>query len=294
MSSRLNLLILTTWIILGQIGCRTPETDVPVIATPPIAATDEFEFASPTVTPAVIEPSNDLVVCMSQEPKTLFWYGRETVFEDAVLHGIYENDLTTLSYGYQAVGLERIPSFLNGDATMRVVPVDAGDKVVDAQGEVITLEIGSQVIDSNGELRIYDGTTLLLDQLVVDYKMKQRTWSDGQPVTASDSVYSFHLAARPEIPGDKFLVDRTASYQATGNLQIRWTGLPGFKHNGFQSNFYHPLPRHTWLELETGRSGDGRCIKPVSYRGRPIQNRGVAPRRKHPPGAKSILLSLTE
>jgi len=249
MTLRVYLLILTACLVQGQIGCQTPETKTTVVATPQIAADEKVELITPTNAPRVDERSNHLVVCMSQEPKTLFWYGRETVFEEAVLHGIYENDLTTISYGYQAAGLERVPSFVNGDAATRVVHVNDGDSVVDANGDVITLEIGSRIIDSAGELRIYDGTTLLLDQLVVDYKMKQRTWSDGQPVTAADSVFSFNLASRPDSPGDKYLVDRTASYRATGNLQIRWTSLPGLNNNSFQSNFYHPLPRHTWLDL---------------------------------------------
>ncbi|MDX1417626.1 MAG: ABC transporter substrate-binding protein, partial [Candidatus Promineifilaceae bacterium] len=186
---------------------------------------------------------------MEQEPKTLFWHGHESVFEEAVLHGIYESDLTTVSYDYQAVGLEKIPSFSDGDATIRVVPVAEGDKVVDVNGDVIELQIGDQVINAAGDATTYDGSTLLMDQLIVDFRMKQRFWSDGRPVTAADSVYSFHLAARPETPGDKYVVDRTASYQASANLQIRWSGLPGFIDSNFQSNFHHPLPRHTWLDL---------------------------------------------
>ncbi len=243
------LLILSICLVQAQISCRTPETNATAVPTPQIVATQESAAITPTNTPPVAEPSNQLIICMSQEPETLFWHGRETVFEDAVLHGIYENDLTTISYGLQAAGLERIPSFINGDAASRVVPVSGGDKVVDADGNVVTLELGSRVFDTDGILRIYDGATLLLDQLVVNYAMKQRFWSDGQPVTAADSVYSFHLAARPGVPGNKYLADRTASYQATGNLQVRWTGLPGFMESDIQSIFFHPLPRHTWLDL---------------------------------------------
>lgn len=249
MRSRFYWLIFTLCIVQLQISCRTPEVNDIAVPTVQIAATDVFEIVTPTSAPPVEKRGNNLVVCMAQEPQTLFWYGRDTVYEDAVLHAIYENDLTTISYGYQAVGLERIPSFLNGDAATRVVPVDTGDKVIDANGDVIILELGDRIIDSDGQLRTYEGSTLLMNQMVVDFKMKQRAWSDGQPVTAADSVYSFHLAARPDTPGDKFLVDRTATYQATGNLQVRWTGIPGFMDDTFQSNFYHPLPRHTWLDL---------------------------------------------
>jgi peptide/nickel transport system substrate-binding protein len=186
---------------------------------------------------------------MSQEPSTLYWHGRSTLFEEAVLHGLYENDLTTLSYRYQPQGLQQIPSLANGAAAARVVPVDAGEKVVDAAGDLVTLEPGITVMTADGEPATFAGTTLLMNQQVVDFVMKQRFWADGQPVTASDSVYSFELAAHPDTPGDKYKIDRTASYQATGNLTLRWTGLPGFKDNNFQTNFQHPLPRHAWSGL---------------------------------------------
>ena len=223
-----HFLVLTFILALLQTSCNTPEENVTVVPTLSILPTDESRIVAPTITPQVEIQTNHLVICMEQEPETLFWYARESIFQDAVLHGIFENDITSLSYDYQATGLERIPSYINGDAITRVVPVDEGDNVVDVNGDVIELEMGSRVVDADGEVSTYDGTTLLMNQMVVDFKMKQRAWSDGQPVTAADSVYSFHLAARPDTPGDKFLVDRTASYQATGNLQVRWTGLPGF------------------------------------------------------------------
>ena len=67
-----------------------------------------------------------------------------------------------------------------GDASFRVVPVDAGDEVVDATGNVVTLEPGSEVINAEGELVSFNGTTLLMQQLVVDFIMKQRYWADGR------------------------------------------------------------------------------------------------------------------
>jgi len=184
---------------------------------------------------------------MSEEPHTLYWHGRDSVFEEAVLHGLYENDFTTLSYRYQPQGLEKIPSLAHGDAATRVVPVNAGDRVVNADGDVVSLALGDKVATVNGEIVTFDGSsTLLMDQLVVDYVMTQRYWADGRPVTASDSVYSFQLAVHPDTPGNKYETDRTASYQATGNLSVRWAGLPGFKDDSYETNFQHPLPRHTW------------------------------------------------
>ncbi len=236
--------------ILVQLGCQTPDEQVPVQPVPQIEATNIVEIATLTATPAINETGKDLIICLPEEPETLFWYSQQSEAEKAVLDGIFENDITTPSYDYQAVGLELIPSFQNGDASIRVVPVKEDDLVVDAEGNVVSLQPGNRIIDSEGNLITFDGAKLFLNQWVVDFKMKQRNWSDGQPVTAADSVYSFHLAAHADSPGDKYLTERTASYQSMGNLQIRWTGLPGFQPTDFQLNFHHPLPRHTWLDLE--------------------------------------------
>ncbi len=248
-----SLLLVTA---LGLISCQADPGTTVVESTPTAAATTNPEPVRPTATPATIVPTGKhLTICMAEEPTTLYWHGRSTVFDEAVLHGIYENDLTTLSFSFQAVGLETVPSLAQGDAAFRVVPVDAGDKVVDAAGNVISLELGSQVINADGELETFNGSTLLMQQLVVDFLMRQRYWANGQPVTAADSIYSFHQAAHPESPADTFKIERTASYEATGNLSVRWAGLPGFRDENYQTNFHHPLPQHAWRELTFAELG---------------------------------------
>ncbi len=224
------LLFLLTFALSGLISCRTDPADPVEEATPTIAAIVSKEAADPTATPAVIaEPGKNLTICMAQEPSTLYWHGRDTLFDEAVLHGLYENDFTTLSYAYQAQGLETIPSLAQGDAAFRVVPVDAGDEVVDAAGDVVALEPGMVVVDADGERVTFDGSTLLMQQLVVDFQLKQRFWADGKPVTAADSVYSFRLAAHPDTPG------RQVQNRANGQLRIHWESE-------------RPLGRLTWLQ----------------------------------------------
>ncbi len=244
------LLILLSFTLSGLVSCRTGPVDKIVEVTPTTAATISKAAADPTATPVIIpEPGKNLTICMAQEPSTLYWHGRTTLFDEAVLHGLYENDLTTLSFDYQAQGLQSIPSLEQGDVAFRVVPVDAGDEVVDAAADVVTLDLGMVVVDADGELVTFDGSTLLMQQMVVDFNLKQRYWADGKPVVAADSVYSFRLAAHPETPGDKGKIARTASYEATGSLSVRWAGLPGFKDESFQTNFQRPLPQHAWQGL---------------------------------------------
>lgn len=196
----------------------------------------------------VEEPAGpkDLIVCMAQEPDTMYPYGGSMLAGAAVQHAIFENNFTTLSYAYQAQGLEKIPSLADGDAVLNSVEANAGDTVVDANGDVVTLEAGMSVVNSDGETVEFDGNPVMMDQLVVDFTMKPRVWSDGTPVTAADSIYSFNLAADPDTPSSKFTTDRTASYEATGDLTTQWVSVPGFKDSTYFVNFWQPLPEHVW------------------------------------------------
>jgi len=54
--------------------------------------------------------------------------------------------------------------------------------------------------------------------MVVTFEMLEGlTWSDGTPLTADDSVYSFEVWADPDTPASRYLVDRTTSYEATSD-----------------------------------------------------------------------------
>ncbi len=233
MKRALLLILFLVFPVVGIISCRT-SPDTAVTSQPAPAVTVEITPIPPTSTPLQTPASGKhLTICMAEEPTTLYWHGRATIYDEAVLHALFENDLTTLSFAYQPQGLAKIPSLAAGDAAFRVVPVNAGDNVVDAAGNVAALAPGVAVINADGELVTFDGNTVLMQQLIVDYTMKQRYWADGRPVTAADSVYSFRLAAHPDTPTDKFKIARTANYQATGNLSIRWSGLPGFRDDTF-------------------------------------------------------------
>lgn len=83
------------------------------------------------------------------------------------------------------------------------------------------------------------------------------TWSDGEPLTAADSVFSYEVAQEAELPprlrtGNQGLVPprsldpilRTASYTATGELEVMWAGVPGYYDPNYRSNFFMPLPAH--------------------------------------------------
>ena len=199
----------------------------------------ETVIEAPVEEPEVARPK-DLIVCVGQEPDSLYTHGSSLLASSTVQHALFENDITNLSYGYQAHGIESLPSLENGGAVINEVEVQAGDIVLNAAGEVVELAEGEVVQTSSGEAVTFDGTPLTMSQLVVDFTLKPRVWADGTPVTAADSVYSFEIDSHPDTPSGKFTNERTASYEATGDLSLQWTGIPGFMDSQYFTNIWDP------------------------------------------------------
>jgi peptide/nickel transport system substrate-binding protein len=239
------------------------------------------EFHVPVVAPAeeetgypLEEPS--LIICIGQEPDSLYMYNTDMLASAQVLEAIYDggagiDDGATdnRSFSYQPVIIEKIPSLADNDAVINKVVVSEGDRAVDKDGNPITLAApdpegtedvqwikpaGCQSVDCAVE---YKGGQVELDQMAVTFKLlPDLKWSDGQPVTAEDSLYSFRLDADPDTPDSKYKVDRTASYQALDSHTLLWTGLPGYLDSTYFLNIWTPAPEHVWskytaLELLT-------------------------------------------
>ena len=202
-----------------------------------------------TVAPTRNATSKSLTVCLLREPQSLYPYsslnfGPATLSAQAVQHGIYENLFTSLDYAYQPQGIVKLPSLDDGDAAIQTVNVSEGDLVVDAAGQVVTLSPGLDIVNAAGELINYQGGEIAMNQLSADFELQPLVWSDGTPVTADDSLFSYELATDPATPIDKSATNRTAAYEATGERTLRWTGVPGWLDPTFFTNVWVPLPRH--------------------------------------------------
>ena len=207
----------------------------------------------PLFTPTPVTRS--LTVCLGEEPNTLYPYGNLNSAARSVLSAIYDGPMDVTDYGYEPIILEKIPSLEDGDAQVSPISVNAGSKIVDSSGNVVLLSTGTKVRPSgcrSDDCAVsYDGSsTLQMDQIVATFTMlKGLMWSDGAPLTSSDSIYSFGLASSELTPGSKFLVDRTASYEAADEQTIQWWGIPGFIDPDYYTDFWMPLPEHAWSEF---------------------------------------------
>jgi peptide/nickel transport system substrate-binding protein len=239
-----SLLFLTA---CGAWGKPTRVDDVllsptPVFVEKTIIETIILESPEPEELPL----TKDLVVCLGEEPESLYRYGRLSRAELAVLQAIYENDYTHLSYAYQPHGVEKLPDFTNGDAWVNEVAVSEGSRIVNADGNVVVLVPGEIVQTASGKTAVFDGTPLTMRQIIAEFTLKPRRWADGEPVTAADSIYSYELASKTGTLAVRDKVLRTEKYEAVDDTTLRWTGLPGNRDHLYFTNIWSPLPRHAW------------------------------------------------
>ncbi|MGD0750136.1 MAG: peptide ABC transporter substrate-binding protein [Anaerolineales bacterium] len=208
--------------------------------------------ATPSVTTI---PPRALTVCLGQEPASLFPVNNPSSSARAVLAAVYDGPIDTNSYSYQPVILKDLPSLANGDARLFQKSVYVGDEVVDATDTPVTLEVGIKVrpagCRSDTCAVVYDGKSALqMDQMQATFHLLPGlTWSDGQPLTAQDSVYAYNMAADPSTGVSNYLVERTNSYEAAGATTVQWWGKPGYIDTTYVMNFWAPLPSHLWSQI---------------------------------------------
>ena len=243
--SKHTLALIVLFAVAALAGCARQGAEAPPPVEVTRVVTTVVEVTAPPPAAAPARPK-ELVICMAQEPATIYVYGEALLTARAIRHALYTNYITNLAYDYQADGLEKIPSLADGDAVIETVQVGAGDIVRRADDTVGPLAVGDAVVDAGGATVAFTGAPVSVGQMVVDFTMKPTVWSDGRPVSAADSVYSFSVASQPETTAPKYVIERTAAYEATGDLSVRWTGLPGFTDSTYFLNFWQPLPEHLW------------------------------------------------
>lgn len=254
---KLFITIISAVLLCLLVACQSSRP-APSVITP--TATNTLPVDEPTavvvpVIEATLTPeppaSRSLVVCLPDEPETLYIYGGSSRSMWSVLEAIYDGPFDTRSYDIQPVILQKIPNLADGSAQLRPVKMRAGETVVDASGNLVVLQAGTRVLPSGCTStdcsQVWDGSSeLMMDQLAVTFELLPGLkWSDGSPLTSADSVFSYAIAADPATPVTKTLVDRTFSYQASGDLSVEWVGLPGYFDSRYGAYFWFPLPRHS-------------------------------------------------
>jgi len=224
---------------------------VPQIVT--VTSPPETVIVTATLSPPSPSPSpgpKTLTICLIGEPDTLYLYGNSRLTATRhVLEALYDGPIDHLSYDYQPVILQKVPSIADGDAFTRTVTVREGDLVVDAADGVLELVEGVRVRPAGCHAdecaTEFEGEPLQMERMFVSFSVREDiTWADGEPLTADDSIFAFQVASDPATPGGRYLVERTTRYESLGHYNLRWIGLPGFLPPDYALSFFAPLPRH--------------------------------------------------
>lgn len=252
-STRKLLLLHLFWAPLMILACNflSPGRVAEMMQTP-AAPVEELTLPAPAVQ---TDAQDLLTVCMGNEPTSLFLYSDVSIAARSVRQAIYDGPFDTLGFENSPVILQEIPNSSNGGLSFEPVVVQPGNIVVDSAGNLVRLGNGVSYLPSGCMdvtcAQVYTGQDAVqLDQQVVKFKLRAGLlWSDGAPLAADDSRYSFEIASSlyPQARAD--LIARTQSYQALDQLTVEWRGVAGYRDAGYQANFFTPLPRHAWGSL---------------------------------------------
>ncbi|TFH66341.1 MAG: hypothetical protein E4G90_04075, partial [Gemmatimonadales bacterium] len=241
-------------------GCRSSaDIEIPLTLIPPTATSVVEE----TLTP-VPPPPETLIICLNQEPESLFLYSEELMYgpaaaeSRAVLQALYDGPLDLLDDGIAPVMLNGLQTFENGKVVLEPVTVAESDvylNPVSMQAE--NLRPGAPYLPQGCRgpecMTNYSGGEIVMEQMAVEFELQDGwRWSDGESVRASDSVFSYQLDSSSELSTTKYLVARTQSYLAFDDLRVQWISIPGFLDPDFATLFWSPLPEHQLGALGAG------------------------------------------
>ena len=241
--------------VLGVLltACAAPASEAVLPQSPTTTAAPETAAAENTVTPLPTPiPERSLVICLGQEPETLFLYGGASESMWSVLEAIYDGPFDQVNYETLPAILAEVPSVENGGVVFREVAVAEGDIIVDAEGSLTSLQSGVQVLPAgctNPDCAVEwtSGVDLTMEQMQITFFILPGIlWSDGETLTAQDSVYSFQVSADPAMPLARTRLERTAAYTAMDDSTVQWTGIAGYFPRDVDSFFWLPLPEHQW------------------------------------------------
>lgn len=232
MIGTLRRLLLVLVLVLPLTGCEiqggaltaVPATNPNVAQTLPTPET--------TVTPT----TSGLRIGVSDLPNDLFPYHTDSTDQrqtGPMTQLIFPPPLLSLGYTYTTTGvLERVPSFANGDVATSTIQI-----YLDETGFITTTVTA-----------VY--TTAV--QLGVTFHWNHNLrWSDGTPLTATDSVFAYELARRTPFSEEVAArLEITNSYEMVDAYTTRALLKPNLLDPTYLNTVWTPLPRHLLKDVD--------------------------------------------
>lgn len=191
---------------------------------------------SPSTPTLEYNTGKEIIICVEQEPQTLYRFNTVNHTEKLVLGAIYDDPIDYSVYPYKPVMLTHLPTLENGDVQVRSIIIKPGDLIFE---QSTSLPIS------------YQGTETILKQIVVTFTLRDDIfWADGYSVTAHDLQYAFDILKNSNTPNNPYPITLTSQYQAIGDFQIQWEGIPGYLTHNYLDLFIPPLPQHQLRQFQ--------------------------------------------
>lgn len=246
-SVKLLLLMMAGLLVLTACDSKTITEPKPIV-TAVSQKTETSYVETPTATPTEVLPSV-LNVCIANEPPSLYRYdGRESLAKQSIYAALYgpSDNASLLS----VVPSPETPHLFMLDTVL----IEEGMTVLDSSNIVRVLKPATFVYtveEGDSVVQWQRNDSYHMARSTIIYKLNEgQLWSDGEPLTAHDVLYSYHLARRLGLPGERWAFDRTANLEAIDEYTIRWTGIPGFIATDAEPFFWKPLPAHIFETLD--------------------------------------------
>lgn len=231
-----------------------PTSDNVAVEVTDVPAREPTETAQP---PLIETPlPRQLSVCLGREPKSLFLYEAVSSSAKSVLAAVYDGPFDRQNFQILPVIVEKLPALQDGDMLFEPRAVNLGEQIVDAHGNLNVLAEGVVYRPSGcfeqACAQAYTGDQAVqLDEWVIRFRLQDGLlWSNGNPLTADDSVYSYEVANALYPAAQSGLILRTQAYQLKDKLTVEWRGVPGYLDGDVAGKFFSPLPRQAWGMLE--------------------------------------------
>jgi ABC-type transport system substrate-binding protein len=205
------------------------ETFASVAALEGFAPTEGEEYFTYNVGEWELPGSDTVVLGFTQEPATLYWIEDAAVAHNVlVMLGANTKRNTTLLWDFQPYQMADLPTIESGKTTNDDVEVNAGDMVLDADGNLVELAAGMMVINAAGETVEFTGDPVMMKQMTVNYEFRpDLKWPDGEALKQEDIELGWKVKCDKESGATTFTTcDQTANVAFNGLVFTR-TAVPG-------------------------------------------------------------------
>lgn len=220
----------------------------------PVAVAPTFGPAPTDAAAAATSAARDdtWAIGLLDQPRDLYPYASDAPSQRIaapLIELLFPSPVLTLNYSYTSTGvLDRIPSLENGDAEIRRsdVYLDSANNITTTVTEVITQ----------------------VDQLAVTFHWNPKlSWSDGQPLTAEDSVFAYELAkAAPPNDQARDRLAQLVSYERIDDHTTRAILRPDLITPNYFLNYWTPLPRHVLKDVDPTKVRESDFARtPIGY-----------------------------